>query len=641
MRPAFYTSVGFQKKMTETAPETLAFQAEVSRLIDIVANALYAKREVFLRELVSNASDACDRLRYAALTEPGLLEGDPDLGIELQPDKAAGTLVVRDNGIGMNREDLVSNLGTIARSGTAQFLEQLGDKKGDVDLIGQFGVGFYSAFMVADRVVVDTRRAGDSQGWRWESDGRSGFTLAETDEAPARGTRITLHLKDDAKEYLEGARLREIVKTYSDHLAVPVRLVGEGEAERLNSEGALWTRPKSEITDENYKEFYHHVAHAFDDPWAWIHFKAEGVMEYTGLIFIPSTAPWDLFDPSRRHGVKLYVKRVFIAEGVESLVPPYLRFLRGVIDSEDLPLNVSRETLQHSPVLGRMKNALVKRVLADLEARAEKDPKDYETFWGVFGAILKEGLYEDPGQQESLLKLARFRSTKEEGWISLADYLSRMRPGQEKIYIITGDEVEALRRSPQIEGFAAKGVEVLLLTDPIDEFWPQVVGSYQGKQFQSVTRSSADLEAIEGQEEQARDEERAETLEGSELATLVAWLKTSLGEAVKDVRASKRLTTSPVCLVADEGDVDLHLARLLRQSKQGAPEAVRVLEINPSHPLIRRLASEVKDGKADKEQLADAAQLLLDQARIMEGEPPKDPSAFARRISGFIERGIA
>ena len=627
--------------MTETAPETMAFQAEVSRLIDIVANALYAKREVFLRELISNASDACDRLRYAALTEPKLLDGDPELAVELQPDPSARTLVIRDNGIGMNREELVSNLGTIARSGTAQFLEQLGDKKGDVDLIGQFGVGFYSAFMVADRVVVDTRRAGEEQGWRWESDGRSGFTLAESDEAPARGTRITLHLKEDAKEYLEAHRLREIVKTYSDHLAVPVRLVGEGDPERLNSEGALWMRPKSEISDENYKEFYHHVAHAFDDPWAWIHFKAEGVMEYTGLIFIPTTAPWDLFDPARRHGVKLYVKRVFIAEGVETLVPPYLRFLRGVIDSEDLPLNVSRETLQHSPVLGRMKNAIVKRLLSELESRAEKDAKDYESFWEVFGAILKEGLYEESGQQESLLKLARFRSTKVEGWTSLADYVSRMRPGQEKIYIITGDEVEALRRSPQIEGFAAKGVEVLLLTDPIDEFWPQVVGAFEGKQFQSVTRAGADLETIQAEEGSEEEQEPRETLEGSDLSTLIAWLKTSLGEAVKDVRASSRLTSSPVCLVADEGDIDLHLARLLRQSKQGAPEAVRVLEINAAHPLIRRLAAEVKEGKADKEQLADAAQLLLDQARIMEGEPPKDPTAFARRISGFIERGIA
>src|SRR5690625_1891839 len=349
--------------MTESAAETMAFQAEVSRLIDIVANALYAKREVFLRELISNASDACDRLRYAALTQPDLLSGDSELAIELRPDPKTATLIVQDNGIGMNREDLIANLGTIASSGTARFLEQLGEKKGELDLIGQFGVGFYSAFMVAEKVLVETRRAGEEEGWRWESDGRSGFSLGASDDAPARGTRITLHLKDDAKEYLEPARLREVVKTYSDHLAVPVRLLEEGEAERLNSEGALWTRPRNEITDENYKEFYHHIAHAFDDPWAWLHFKAEGVIEYTGLLYIPTTAPWDLFDPARHHGVRLYVKRIFIAEGVEALVPPYLRFLRGVIDSEDLPLNVSRETLQHSPVLGRMKGALTNRVL--------------------------------------------------------------------------------------------------------------------------------------------------------------------------------------------------------------------------------------------------------------------------------------
>lgn len=627
--------------MTQSTPETLPFQAEVSRLIDIVANALYAKREVFLRELVSNASDACDRLRYAALTQPELLADDAELAIGLQPDSQAVTLTVSDNGIGMNRDDLVANLGTIARSGTAQFLEQLGEKKGEVDLIGQFGVGFYSAFMVADRVIVETRRAGDAQGWRWESDGRSGFTLTETEAAPVRGTRVILHLKEDAKEFLEASRLRQIVKTYSDHLAVPVRLLGQGDPERLNSEGALWTRPKSEIEDEQYKEFYHHVAHAFDDPWAWLHFKVEGVMEYTGLLFVPSTAPWDLFDPERRHGVKLYVKRVFIAEGVETLVPSYLRFLRGIIDSEDLPLNVSRETLQYSPVLGRMKSALVKRVLAELDNRAQKNPEDYDRFWDVFGAVLKEGLYEDAGQREALLKLARFRSTKFDGWTSLSDYIARMRPGQEKIYVITGDELEALRRSPQLEGFAAKGVEVLLLTDPIDEFWVPAVGEFEGKQFQSVTRAGADLDAIEA-EEGGKEEGQDESLEGSDLATLVAWLKTALSDSVKDVRASKRLTSSPVCLVADEGDMDLHLARLLRHSQRAPAEAPRVLEINPGHALIRRLAAQVKaGGNGGGESLQEAAHLLLDQARILEGEAPLDPAAFARRLSTFVERGLA
>ncbi len=640
LQPTFHHQRGFVKKMTESAPETLPFQAEVSRLIDIVANALYAKREVFLRELVSNASDACDRLRYAALTQAELLAGDSELAVDLQPDSAAATLTVIDNGIGMNRDDLVSNLGTIARSGTARFLEELGEKKGDVDLIGQFGVGFYSAFMVADRVVVETRKAGEAQGWRWESDGRSGFTLTESDSAPARGTRIEIHLKEDAREFLEAQRLRQIVKTYSDHLAVPVRLRGEGEPERLNAEGALWTRPKSEVTEEQYKEFYHHVAHAFDEPWGWLHFKAEGVMEYAGLLYVPGTAPWDLFDPQRRHGVKLYVKRVFIAEGVESLVPSYLRFLRGVIDSEDLPLNVSRETLQHSPVLGRMKSALVKRVLGELESRAEKDAADYERFWEVFGPVLKEGLYEDAGQRDKLLTLARFRSTKSEGWTSLADYIARMRPGQEKIYVITGDDIEALRRSPQLEGFAAKGIEVLLLTDPIDDFWLSSVGEYEGKAFQSVTRAGADLDAIEAEASDEEDKVERESLEGSELATLVAWLKTALGDSVKDVRASKRLTSSPVCLVADDGDMDLHLARILRHSQRAPADAPRVLEINPGHALIRRLAEEVKAGANGKDSMGEAAQLLLDQARILEGEPPLDPAAFARRLSGFMERGL-
>ncbi|MEX0760287.1 MAG: molecular chaperone HtpG, partial [Tistlia sp.] len=408
--------------MTE---ETLTFQAEVSRLLDIVANALYSHDEVFLRELVSNASDACDRLRYAAIAEPALTEGDQELRIELAPDKEAGTLGVADNGIGMNRDELIENLGTIARSGTAAFVQALGDKKGAVDQIGQFGVGFYAAFMVASKVEVFTRKAGEEQGWHWVSDGKGSFTVGEAAEAPGRGTRIVLHLKDDKKEYLEPHRLRHVVRTYSDHIAVPVRLVlPDKEPEALNSAGALWTRPKGELTDEQYAEFYNHVAHAADDPWARLHFKAEGTIEYTGLLFVPGSRPFDLFDPQRKSRVKLYVKRVFITDDCEALLPSYLRFLRGIVDSEDLPLNISREMFQHHPVLNKIRQALTKRVLSELESRAEAESPEerdgYAGFWENFGAVLKEGLYEETGQQETLLKLARFRSTAAEaegGWV--------------------------------------------------------------------------------------------------------------------------------------------------------------------------------------------------------------------------------
>ena len=449
--------------------ERLSFQAEVSRLLDIVANSLYSNKEIFLRELVSNASDACDRLRYAALTQPDLVADDPDYKITLAHDRKARTLTITDNGVGMNRDDLVENLGTIARSGTAAFMRQLEEKPDGVNLIGQFGVGFYSAFMVSDRVEVASRKAGETQGWSWVSDGQGEFTVAETEDAPARGVRITLKLKKGEDEYLDPARLRQIIKTYSDHIAIPVVIDEDGTEETLNTASALWMRPKSEITDEQYKEFYHHVGHGFDDPWLRLHFKAEGVIEYAGLLFIPSAKPFDLFHPERRHGVKLYVKRVFITDDCEDLVPPYLRFLRGVVDSEDLPLNISREMLQNNPVLTKSRRAVVKRVLGELRKKADKAPEDYATFWSNFGPVLKEGLYEDNDQREALLELVRCSSTHGDAPTSLADYVARMAEGQDAIYYISGAEEAALRRSPQIEGFAAKGVEVLLLDDPVDE----------------------------------------------------------------------------------------------------------------------------------------------------------------------------
>jgi molecular chaperone HtpG len=618
--------------------ERLSFQAEVSRLLDMVAHSLYSEKEVFLRELISNASDACDRLRYAALTQPELSADDPDLKIRLVTDADAKTLTVADNGVGMNREDLLENLGTIARSGTAAFMNKLtGDDKKDVGLIGQFGVGFYSAFMVSTRVEVLSRKAGESQGWRWVSDGRGEFTVSEADDV-ARGTRVVLHLKDDEGEFLDEQRLRRIVQKYSDHIALPILLGIGDDAQALNKASALWTRSRNEITPDEYKEFYHHVGHAFDDPWLTLHWRAEGKIEYTSLLFVPSAKPFDLFNPDRRHRVKLYVKRVFITDEAEGLVPPYLRFLRGVVDSEDLPLNISREMLQHNPMLAKIRAGIVRRVLGDLTKKAE-DPEQadsYAEFWENFGAVLKEGLYEDYEHREQLTKLMRFRSTCSEGLVSLDDYIGRMKEGQDAIFHITGDDIESLRRSPQIEGFKARGVEVLLLTDPVDEFWIPSVAEYQGKKFKSVTRGGADLSRIKAESEPEKDQEKPAE---NDLGSLVAAIKLTLAEAVKDVRISERLTDSPVCLVADEGDMDMHLERLLKQHRQLDGGAKRILEVNPTHPLIRRLTDlAAKEGAAAG--ISDIAWLLLDQARIVEGEPIPDPAAFSRRLAIVMEKGL-
>lgn len=629
--------------MTE---EKLSFQAEVSRLLDIVVHSLYSQREIFLRELVSNASDACDKLRYQAITQPELIAGDSDFRIELTVDKDAGTLTVADNGIGMNRDDLIANLGTIARSGTGEFLRGLtGDSRKDVSLIGQFGVGFYASFMVADTVEVITRKAGEEHGWRWTSQGKGEFTITDAPEA-SRGARIVLHLKDDAKEYLEPHRLRQVVKGYSDHIGLPVILKGGnegGEDETLNTASALWTRSKGEITDEQYKEFYHHVAHAFDEPWLTVHYRAEGAIEYTGLLFVPTEKPFDLFQPDRKQHVKLYVNRVFITDDCEGLLPPYLRFVRGVVDSPDLPLNVSREMLQHNPLLRKMQGGLVKRLFSELEKKAA-DADAYATFWNSFGPVLKEGLYEDFERRDQILDLARFRSTASEGQgggglVSLADYIGRMKDGQDAIYFITGDDASVLRRSPQLEGYLAKGIEVLLLTDPIDEFWTGMVPSYKDKPFKSVSQGSADLSKIKGEdkpEDEKKDEAPRERLD-----ILVGALKMALGEAVKEVRASDRLTASPCCLVADEGGMSIHLERLLRQHNTTPSAApARILEINPGHSLIKHMAERAA-ADATAPDLVDMAHLLFDQARIVEGEPPADPVAFAGRLAKVMEKGLA
>jgi molecular chaperone HtpG len=619
------------------AAEKRVFQAEVSRLLDIVAHSLYSQKEIFLRELISNASDACDRLRYLALTQPALIGEDAAFRVLLEPNANRRTLTLSDNGIGMSREELIDNLGTIARSGTANFMAQLsGDERKDRTLIGQFGVGFYSAFMVADKVEVTSRKAGSDEAWRWTSDGKGEFSV-EPGEREKRGTTIVLYLREDAAEYVEPSRLREIVKTYSDHVALPIVLDHKGKEETLNAASALWMRPKSEIKPEQYKEFYHHVGHAGDEPWLTLHWKAEGRIEYTGLLFIPSMKPFDLFDPLRKHRLKLYVRRVFITDDCQDLLPPWLRFVRGVIDSEDLPLNVSREMLQSNPMLARIKGQIVKRVVSELQKKAKDAPEEYAKFWENFGAVLKEGLYEDREERDALLGLARFRSTAGDGLVSLEDYTARLKPGQDAIYTIAGDNLDLLKKSPQLEGLRAKGVEVLLLTDPVDEFWTTAIGKFKDWTFKSATRGGADLAKIGGEAEKKNGAEPEKP--DANAASLVAMFKLALGEAVKDVRLSERLTDSPVCLVADEGDLDIHLERMLRAHKQLDQLSKRILEVNPKHPLVARLASQIgKDGASSV--ISDVAWVLLDQARIIEGEALPDPAAFSRRLSSLLEKGL-
>jgi molecular chaperone HtpG len=619
--------------------ERHGFQAEVSRLLDIVAHSLYSDKSVFLRELISNASDACDKLRYLSLTQSGLLGDDPDLEVVITIDKVKRLLTIADNGIGMSHDELVTNLGTIAKSGSAQFMSELetadnADRK--VSLIGQFGVGFYSAFMVSDKVEVISRRAGEDAAWTWESEGKGEFTVTPA-EKKSRGTEIALHIKAGEDQWLDTDNVAKVVAKYSDHIALPVRLNDGASQKHVNQAAALWTRSKSEITPEQYTEFYHHVAHAFDAPWATLHFKAEGKIDYTGLIFIPGSKPFDLFNPDRKQSLKLYVKRIFITDHCEDLLPGWLRFLKGVVDSEDLPLNISRETLQANPLIAKIRAGLVKRVLGELTKIAEKEPDRYVKFWENFGAVLKEGIYEDEGNRDALLKLARFRSTHGDGWTSLADYIGRMKEGQNGIYTISGDELAALQRSPHLEGFKAKGVEVLLLTDPVDEFWMQGVSDYEGKPFKSATRGAADLGAVkpaEGDRPEKKDEPKAEGIDN-----LIALMRLTLKDAVKDVRLSDRLTESACVLVAAEGDLDIHLEKLLRQHKRLETAMPRVLEINGTHPMIAALSKAVSRG-GSSEALADACWLLLDQARIQDGEPLSDPAAFARRLNALMQRSV-
>ena len=616
--------------MTDTTEkETFSFQTEVGQLLEIVAGSLYSNREVFLRELVSNASDACDKRRYAALTDATLAHSD-DLAITLALDPSEGTLSVSDNGIGMTHADLLDTLGTIAKSGTGAFIDALKAQDKDAPgLIGQFGVGFYSAFMVATRVDVVTRKAGEEAAWLWSSDGKGAFSIEPAHRADS-GTTVTLHLKEDAAEFAEDARVRTIIKTYSEHIGFPVRLGDD----TLNTADALWTRPAKDITEAQYQEFYRHSAHAFDAPWHVMHNKVEGALNHTSLLFIPTTQPFDLFDAERKSHVKLYVNRVFISDTTTDLIPAYMRFLRGVVDSQDLSLNVSREMLQTDPNLARIKSQVTKKVLGELKKKADKAAEDYAAFWGTFGAVLKEGLVEDPALRDRILEVCRFASTGQDSLTSLADYVARMKDGQEAIFYLTGDDAAKLTQSPHLEGFRAKGVEVLLLSDHVDEFWLQHITNFDGKPLKSITRGAADLDAVEDDENTPEDEKPQDT----DLSALIAAIKAELGDAVKDVRPSKRLTDSPVCLIADEGDMDVNLERLLKRHGQLQHGMPRVLELNPTHAVITKLAARATNGNDPL--LQDAAHLLLDQARIVEGETPNDPAAYARRLATVLERAL-
>ena len=634
------------------------FQAEVSKLLHLMVHSVYSEKEVFLRELISNGSDACDKLRYEALTKPDLIDGDQNFKIVITVNKKKRLIHVADNGIGMDRQELIDNLGTIARSGTSTFVEQLsGDEAKDAQLIGRFGVGFYSTFMVADKVDVASRTIGSDEVYHWASDGAGAFAISQVEDATdlldGRGTRVSLHIRKGDDDYLDPVRLRGIVKNYSDHIAIPIFVVDENDKEAasdapVNSASALWMRAKSDITDDQYTEFYHHVGHVFDEPWMRIHYKAEGRNEYNVLLFVPSSQPLDLFDPKRATRVKLYVQRVFITEDAE-LLPSYLRFVRGVVDSEDMPLNMSREMLQNNPIVHRIRNAVTKRVLNELKKKADKKPEDFEKFWSVFGAVLKEGIYEDFERREQLLDMARFRSTKGEGWRTLKDYMADMAENQTAIYYIHGEDAAAIAKSPQLEGYLARNIEVLLLTDPVDAFWTAAVPEYDGKPIKSVSRGTADLDTIAkkatDKESDKESHKKDDGVRDATIGTLIALFKQTLGDDIADVRRSDRLTESPVCLVAAEGSVDAYLERVLAASQGGAEEAAdpmksRILEINPDHALIRSLAAKISADGARSE-LEDAAYLLLDHARIIEGAPVIDPAAYTRRLASMMEKGLS
>ena len=617
--------------------EKLEFQTEVSQLLKLMINSVYSEKEVFVRELVSNSSDACDKLRYLATTKEKLIQDDPDLKIRIQINKKENSISFVDNGIGMNKKDLIENLGTIARSGTAQFIKEMSESKTkDLSLIGQFGVGFYSAFMVATETQVTTRKAGENKIWIWKSDGESNFTIKESEDLNLlesnRGTKIDITLSKESKDYLDKIKIEDIIRRYSDHISIPIFVTDGSEKkddtlEPVNSASAIWTRPKNKITKEQYKEFYNHVGQMFDDPWMISHYKAEGKIEYTVLNFIPSTKPFDLYDPARENRLKLYVKKVFITDNCPELIPPYLRFLRGIIDSEDLPLNISREMLQNNPVVTKIKNALVKRTISDLKKKLTADRQSYEEFWNNFGPVLKEGIYEDFERKNTLLEIALFKNLKSDKLISLDEYIETMSKKQKNIYFITGDSYENIVNSPIIEGYKSRDINVLILDDPVDSFWTSATPSFKEKDFKSVTRGADDLESMGGKKKDDKDKKEDKSAD-----PLIILLKEKLKDKVKDVRTSSRLTDSPACLVSDESAMDPQLEKILQQHNQlNQGVSLKIMEINPDHKLIKKLTKMSKN-KDSLGKVEDVALLLYEQSRIVEGDKPSDPISFSKKL---------
>jgi molecular chaperone HtpG len=616
--------------MTDTLPISQPFQAEVAELLHLMVHSVYSETDIFLRELISNASDACDKLRYEAIAHPELIADGTPPNIRIVPDKKADMLSVIDSGIGMDRQELIDNLGTIARSGTKSFLSRLTEAKDGAGLIGQFGVGFYSAFMVADRIVVTSRRAGSDEVWTWSSSGGAGFEIApasaEDAARVARGTEIVLHLKPDAKKYLEAYEIERIVGAYSDNIQFPILLQPEeGEPRQINSASALWQRSKSELTAEDYPKAYKQIAHAFDEPAMTLHYRAEGRYSYAVLLFAPSTKPFDLFEPQRKGRVKLYVRRVFITDDAD-LLPSYLRFMRGVVDSEDLPLNLSREMLQNNPQLAQIRKAVTGRVVTELEQLSDKDPENFAKIWDAFGAVIKEGLYEDFERREKLLALARFTTTSGEKR-SLKQYIADLKPNQTEVYFLAGDSLERLKSNPKLESAAARGIEVLLLTDPVDAFWTSASLDFEGKPLKSLSQGDVDFGLVPPLDD-AKDEAKPDTDE----AATIAVIKDTLGDRVSDVRASQRLTSSASCLVAGSHGPDRELERILAQQNRGAATKP-ILEINLRHPLVAAISG-------SNDTAADLSFLLLEQAQILDGELPEDPAAFAGRLNRLVLRGV-